>query len=285
MSLYITFQRFGARAWASVAACLVFAASTVAAAPTPPTIKAATLTIGSDLTYPPFAYMQDGKPAGFDVAFMQDLAQRLQLAPEFKDTRFASLVTGARAGHFDVIASTLYITPERQAVLNFIPYVKVGGSLLVQRSSAWRPASERDLCGKRVGSIKGAAWIPKLQALSGDYCASHKLGEIQNLEFDTDAQATQALRSGAIDVEFMDNLVAAEVLKKFPDDYVVTSRELIYPVFAGIAVPPQNRALFDVLDEAFAQMRASGDYAALVQQHGVAGVSDADVQAVVAQAR
>jgi len=267
----------------AAAFALVSAFGSAAAAP--PTIKANTLSIGSDLTYPPFAYMQDGQPAGFDTEFMQNLARRLQLTPEFKDTRFASLVTGARAGHFDVIASTLYITPERQAVLNFIPYVQVGSSLLVLKNSSYRPASEQDLCGKRVGSIKGASWIPKLNALSGDYCARNKLAAIQTREFDTDAQATQALRSGAIDVEFMDNLVAAEVLKKFPDDYVVTSRELIYPVFAGIATPPQNRALFTAMDEAFAQMRASGDYAALVQKYGVGPVSDADVQAVVAQAR
>jgi len=268
---------------AAAFAFVAFASGSAAAAP--PTLKANTLSIGSDLTYPPFAYMQDGKPAGFDVEFMENLAKRLQLTPEFKDTRFASLVTGARAGHFDVIASTLYITPERQAVLNFIPYVQVGSSLLVLKNSSYRPASEQDLCGKRVGSIKGASWIPKLNALSGDYCARNKLAAIQTYEFDTDAQATQALRSGAIDVEFMDNLVAAEVLKKFPDDYVVTSRELIYPVFAGIATPPQNRALFTAMDEAFAQMRASGDYAALVQKYGVVPVSDADVQAVVAQAR
>jgi len=273
-----------ASAMASLTAfvCAFTSGSAVAA---PPTLKADTLSIGSDLTYPPFAYMQDGKPAGFDVEFMENLAKRLQLTPEFKDTRFASLVTGARAGHFDVIASTLYITPERQAVLNFMPYVKVGSSLLVLKSSGYHPASERDLCGKQVGSIKGASWIPKLNALSNDYCAKNKLGAIQTREFDTDAQATQALRSGAIDVEFMDNLVAAEVLKRFPDDYAVTSRELIYPVFAGIATPPQNRALLAAMDEAFAQMRASGDYAALVEKYGVGAVSDADVQAVIAQAR
>jgi len=271
-------------AWACAAVTgLTGASSVVSAAPT--TLKANTLVIGSDLTYPPFAYMQDGQPAGFDVELMKNLARRLNLAAEFKDTRFASLVTGARAKHFDVIASTLYITPERQRVLNFIPYVKVGSSLLVLESSPYRPTRVEELCGKSVASIKGASWIPKLQAVSTDYCAKNKLGAIQTREFDTDAQATQALRSGAIDVQFMDNLVAGEVLKKFPDTYAVTSRELIYPVLAGIALAPQNKSLFAAIDEAFTQMRASGDYVALAEQYGVGAVSDEDVRAVVAQVR
>jgi len=265
------------------AVCMAIASFVASAAP--PTIQPDTLTIGSDLTYPPFAYMQDGKPAGFDVEFMQILSKYLQLPPQFKDTRFANLITGARAGHFDVIASTLYITPERQAVLNFIPYVKVGNALLVSKDSAYRPASEKDLCGKKVGSIKGASWVPKLQALSQNWCAPNQLKPIETREFDTDAQATQALRSGAIDVECMDHLVAAELLKKFPDDYVVTSRELIYPEIAGIAAPRQNKALFQAMHAAFAQMRASGDYAALVQKYGVTPVADADVQQIVEQAR
>src|SRR5690606_20965992 len=79
------------------------------------------LSIGSDLTYPPFVYMNEGTPAGFDVEAMEAIAARLDLDPHFVDTRFAALITGIRAGHFDVIASALYVTEERQRVLSFLP--------------------------------------------------------------------------------------------------------------------------------------------------------------------
>ncbi len=69
------------------------------AAAAPQTVKENTLSVGSDLTYPPFVYMKDGKPAGFDVELMEGVAKQLGLAAEFKDTRFTSLITGARANH------------------------------------------------------------------------------------------------------------------------------------------------------------------------------------------
>ncbi|MBQ0709933.1 MULTISPECIES: ABC transporter substrate-binding protein [unclassified Ochrobactrum] len=251
----------------------------------PLTVKENTLSVGSDLTYPPFVYMKDGKPAGFDVELMKGVAKQLGLAAEFKDTRFTSLITGVRANHFDVIASALYVTPERQKILNFIPYIKAGSSLLVLKGAKFRPSNEKELCGKIVGSMQGASWLPKLKALSENYCAKNNLGAIETREFDTDAQVTQALRSGSVDVEFMDNVVAAELLKKFPDDYAVTSSGLIYPIMVGVATTPQNKELFNAMNDALAEMRKDGSYDALVKAYGMEPVSEDEIKSVVATAQ
>lgn len=272
------------RSFGIVAAALIGLAGPAVAAG-PQTVKENTLSVGSDLTYPPFAYMNEGKPAGFDVEFMQDIAKRLNLTPEFVDTRFASLITGARASHFDVIASALYVTPERQKVLNFIPYIKAGTSILVLKGAEFRPANETELCGKVVASIQGASWLPKLKTVSEGYCAENGLPPIDTREFDTDAQATQAMRAGAVDVEFMDSVVAAELLEKFPDDYEVTSTALIYPILVGIASTPENTELFKVMADAFAEMRKDGAYEALVKSYDMVGLSDDEINAVVDAAR
>lgn len=271
----------------TVAASLLLASATMqpAQAAPLPTIKEGTLSVGSDLTYPPFAYLKDGAPAGFDVEFMQALSKRLELSSEFIDTRFASLITGIRANHFDVVASALYVTPERQKILNFIPYLKAGSSLLVLKDATFRPTGEAELCGKVVGSMQGASWLPKLKKFSDEHCAANGLGAIETREFDTDAQVTQALRSRSIDVEFMDNVVAAELLKKFPNDYEVTSKDLIYPVLIGVAVSPQNKDLYGAVSEAFSKMRQDGSYAALAEAYGMPTVSDADIESVTSTAQ
>src|SRR5690606_24653510 len=54
------------RSFGIVAAALIGLAGPAVAAG-PQTVKENTLSVGSDLTYPPFAYMNEGKPAGFDV--------------------------------------------------------------------------------------------------------------------------------------------------------------------------------------------------------------------------
>ena len=93
------------------------------------------------------------------------------------------------------------------------------------------------------------------------------------------------MRSGSVDVEFMDNVVAAELLKKFPDDYAVTSSALIYPIMVGVATTPQNKELFNAMNDAFAQMRKDGSYDALVKTYGMEPVTDDEIKAVVSTAQ
>ncbi len=118
---------------------LVLQTAANAATQAPPTIAAGTLTIGSDLTYPPYAFMDGETPAGLDPDFMKTLASHLQLKPLFVDTRFANLILGVNAKRIDVIASALYVTPERAKQIDFVPYFKTGGSLLALTGSPPRP--------------------------------------------------------------------------------------------------------------------------------------------------
>ena len=129
---------------------LVLQTAANAATQAPPTIAAGTLTIGSDLTYPPYAFMDGETPAGLDPDFMKTLASHLQLKPLFVDTRFANLILGVNAKRIDVIASALYVTPERAKQIDFVPYFKTGGSLLALTGSGFKPATPEALCGKRV---------------------------------------------------------------------------------------------------------------------------------------
>ena len=153
----VTFRPFK-RAARYVTVAALCAASTWAHAAA--TIKVDSLTIGSDLTYPPYAYLDAGKPAGFDADFSRLLAGKLSLQPVFVDTRFPDLILGMRARRFDTVASALYVTPERAKLIDYVPYLKTGSSLLVLANSAYAPTGPEALCGKRVASIKGASWTP-----------------------------------------------------------------------------------------------------------------------------
>ncbi|WP_017904676.1 transporter substrate-binding domain-containing protein [Pseudomonas asplenii] len=157
------------------------------------TLQADRLSIGSDLTYPPYTYLAQGKPAGFDPEFMSLLGQHLKLIPQFQDTRFANLAMDVNARRFDVVASALYVTPERAARLDFVPDLKSGASLMVRADDSFRPQRPEDLCGKRIGSIKGGSWIPKLLALSKSHCEASGLAPVDSREFPTSPEAAQAL--------------------------------------------------------------------------------------------
>lgn len=241
------------------------------------TLQPEHLSIGSDLTYPPYTYLAQGKPAGFDPEFMTLLGQQLKLTPQFHDTRFANLVMGVNARRFDVVASALYVTPERAAQVDFVPYLKSGASLMVRTDDNFRPQSPEDLCGKRVGSIKGGSWIPKLMALSKSYCQANGQAPIDSREFPTSPEAAQALLAKAVDVQFEDAAVAAITADKLNGRVTLSSQTLIYPVVIGLAVRKGNDALLKQIDQGLAAMKASGDYQTLLNRYNLGEPTPTDV--------
>lgn len=239
------------------------------------TLKPGSLTIGSDLTYPPYNFLKQDQPAGFDVEFIDLISAPLKLKPVVKDTRFASLILGLKSNKFDVIASTLYVTPERAQQVDFLPYMKTGGSLLVTTSSTFQPQKPEDLCGKRVASIKGGAWISRLNKVSTDYCQPKGSGPISVKEFPTSPEAAQALLSGAVDVQYEDAAVAKATLEKTGQRLKITSQQMIYPVVVGLAVNQNNPQLLSDLKTSFAQRVSDGSYRALLQKYNLQ-MPDAD---------
>ncbi|HCN65970.1 MAG TPA: amino acid ABC transporter substrate-binding protein [Pseudomonas sp.] len=248
-------------------ACL---APLVSAAEVKGTLKQGELSIGSDLTYPPYTYLDQKQPAGFDPEFIQLLGQQLGLKPRFLDTRFANLILGVNAQRFDVVASALYVTPERAKQVDFVSYLKTGSSLMVLSGSDFKPQQPQDLCGKRVGSIKGASWVPKLNQVSAEYCLPNGKPAIESREFPTSPEATQALLSRAVDVQMEDPAVAKITVEKLQGKTVISSNELIYPVVIGLAVRKGNQPLLEELTEALAQIKQNGSYGQLLARYNLA---------------
>lgn len=269
-------------AFSRIAATSLLLAATAAsqllnAAPLTGTVEHDTLTIGSDLTYPPYAYLEQKQPAGFDPEFMRLISHQLGTEPRFVDTRFANLVLGVNANRFDVVASALYVTPERARQVDFLGYLKTGSSLMVRSNDSFKPQRPEDLCGKRVGSIKGASWIAKLAKVSADYCAANGRAPIDSREFPTSPEAAQALLSQGVDVQFEDAAVAKIISEKLNGRVGISSPQLIYPVVVGLAVHKGNAPLLNELQSAFTAIKQNGSYATLLARYNLAEPSHQEI--------
>jgi polar amino acid transport system substrate-binding protein len=210
------------------------------------------------------------------------LAANLHLKPQVQDTRFASLILGVNTSKIDVIASTMYVTPERAQQVNFIPYMKTGGSLLVDKSDAFRPRVPEDLCGKSVSSIKGAAWIARFAKVSETVCKSKGLGPILVREFPSSPEATQALLSHAVNAQFEDAAVAKAAAGKSAGRLLISSHSMIYPVVVGLALPKSNPGLQTALNNAFEAIKKNGKYAVLLKKYNVQLPTGADIKNALA---
>ncbi|WP_342648740.1 transporter substrate-binding domain-containing protein [Pseudomonas sp. REB1044] len=145
------------------------------------------------------------------------------------------------------------------------------------------PQRPEDLCGKRIGSIKGGSWIPKLMALSKSHCEANGQSAIDSREFPTSPEAAQALLAKAVDVQFEDAAVAAITADKLKGRVLISSNELIYPVVIGLAVRKGNEALLSELRQGFADMKASGEYQTLLSRYNLAEPSAAEVAQALGQ--
>jgi ABC-type amino acid transport substrate-binding protein len=230
---------------------------------------AGTLSVGSDLTYPPYAYLNGGTPAGFDPDISRALAQQAGLKATFVDTRFEELIAGLESGRFDVIASDLYITDARKQQVDFIPYITTGNSLLVQSSGTYRPHTPADLCGKAVAVIKGGQIVNDLRGEASKSCTAGGLKPIDVREFTSDPEGTQALLSGQVNAQLTDSAVAKAAVDKIGGTLVISSTDLIYPIQAGLAVKKGNTALEKTLTNALHQLQRDGSYSKLLTQYNL----------------
>ncbi|WP_125614910.1 ABC transporter substrate-binding protein [Specibacter cremeus] len=274
-------NRIAALIGAAMAATLALSACGGAApaadagkSPTVTTKTSGILSIGSDLTYPPYDMLTNGKPAGFDVDVMSAISADLGLKPQFADTRFAQIVAGIKADRYDVIASTLYVSAARSKEVDFVPYFQTGNSIVVPKD-ATPLTNAQDLCGKKVSVVTATVIAKLLPTTESEKCKANGKQPITVQEFPTDPEATQALLSGQVDAQMTDAAVAKTVVDKSNGRVKISSDALIYPVAVGLAVKKGNAALQDALTKSIDNLKTSGAYTKLLKQYNLEPVNPA----------
>lgn len=117
------------------------------------------LAVGSDLTFPPFAFRQpDGRIAGFSVDVAWEIAKRLgRPGVDVIETPVANLFPGLNAKRFEFIAAPIVVTAERaQQMLFTEPYMSTGLGVLVPADDPDLKAPE-ELKGKTIAMLRGGA--------------------------------------------------------------------------------------------------------------------------------
>lgn len=242
------------------------------------TKTAGKLTIGVDLTYPPYDTLQDGKPAGFDVEFMNAVGEKLGLGVNYVDTRFAQIVAGIKADRYDAIASTLYVSAPRAKEVDFVPYFQTGNSI-ISRADGDKYVSAADLCGKSVGVVTATVIADIMPKEESDRCKANGKGAITVKEFPTDPEATQALLSNQVDAQMTDGAVAKVAVEKTKGRLELTSTELIYPIAVGIGVKKGDTQMHEAITGAIKEMQADDSYATLLSKYNLEPVDPAVLKA------
>jgi polar amino acid transport system substrate-binding protein len=107
------------------------------------------LRVGTDATFPPMEFTENGKRTGFDVDLVEAIGKKLGKPVEWVDIDFKGLIPGLVSHRFDMAVSAIYITDERKKVVDFTePYYAGGLVAMVKDGSSIKKLS--DLDGKKV---------------------------------------------------------------------------------------------------------------------------------------
>lgn len=234
--------------------------------------------IGSDITFPPFEYLENDKPVGFDVDIANLIFAQSGEKANFVDSRFSNLVTGLEAKKFDLLMSALYITKERLEKVDMVPYYMTTEALIALAGSDYQPKTRNDLCGKTIASQKGSMFPEQLRQMSEESCVSKGKAPITIREFVTSPESVQALLAKAVDAQYDDASVAQSTVEKLKGRIVISSTEPFFPILGGIAVPKGDTDMLNKVKSGLDAIKKSGEYDQLLAKYKLQAPTDEEIK-------
>jgi ABC-type amino acid transport substrate-binding protein len=174
-------------------------------------IKDGTLTVASDIPYPPFEQGDPPDYEGFDIDLINEVATRLDLETEVKDLPFDALLQGQGGGRYDVAIAATTITPAREKKVDFSdPYFNSEQSLMVR--------VDGDI--KSIDDVTSETIIGAQDATTGETYANENT-DADVRPFQESDDANQALANGQVDAVLNDLPTTEAVAEDNPDLEVV----------------------------------------------------------------
>ena len=111
------------------------------------------IVVGGDHENPPFEFLDNGRPTGFNVELMREVAETLGMDVEFRLGPWGKVRKELEEGKIDALAG-MYFSEERSRLVDFsVPHTMVSPALFVRKDSPIRSVEETR--GKEIIVQKG----------------------------------------------------------------------------------------------------------------------------------
>ena len=215
------------------------------------------ITVASNIAYPPFEFSPKGRPKGFDIDLMNEIARRAGFEVRYENVQFDSILRGLDANLFDASISAMSITTEREKQLDFSePYFNADQALLVESNSKIKAID--DLSDATVGVQAGSTGQLKGEDLYDD----GQVGEVR--PYRTIGEAFSDLRADKIDGVIYD-LSAAHKKVTENEGKIRYVESIPTGEQYGIAFP-NDSPLVEPVNQALAEMKEDGTYEELYKK-------------------
>ncbi|MGV9802906.1 ABC transporter substrate-binding protein [Mycobacterium sp. NPDC003449] len=225
----------------------------------------------TDATYRPFETVDPAtkEVVGLDADLVAAIGTALGLEVKLTNVGFDSIVPGLQARKYDAAASGISVTPEREQVVEFVPYMRAGSGLAVQKGNPRGLRMEPlALCGHVIGAPKGTIQaVGQLPAISSQ-CVSAGKPEVSVSQFPSQEAVNLALSSGRIDAAMAATIGLAIQVEGSNGALELAPGTDYDPQPVALAFP-KGSDLVPAVKAAMGQLASSGDLEQIVTKWGM----------------
>lgn len=222
----------------------------------------------SDISGPPLEYYDEANNAvGSDIDLGTEIAARMGVKAEFKNTAFSAIIPALQAKQCDAILSQLFDKPKRREVVDFVDYMYSSQAFLTAQGNPKNVKGLDDISGLKVAMENGTTIQDLVVAQNEKFKAAGK-AEANVIVFPKDTDAIQALQVGQVDV-YGTTLESAAFLFKKAGHIFDIGGDPFSKIQAGIATRKGETEIHDAIQKAFDAMKADGTYKKILTQWGL----------------
>ncbi|AOM41482.1 amino acid ABC transporter substrate-binding protein [Xenorhabdus hominickii] len=213
--------------------------------------------VGTEGTYPPFTYHDaSNKLTGFDVDIAREIAQRLNVKPEFMEVKWDGLIAGLDAKRFDAVINQVGVTPEREAKYSFsIPYTTSQVVLITRNNNS-------DI--KAFADIKEKRSAQSLTSNYGQLATSYGATLVSTDGFN---QAIDLVATGRADATLNDRLSFLDFKKQRPNAPVKIVAQKADASKSAVLLRKGDPELVEAVNKALQEIKNDGTYTRISEKY------------------
>lgn len=227
------------------------------------------IVIGSAINQVPWEfYDENQKPIGVDIDICGTVVKKLGYEVEWVHVDFKNLIPALQAGRFDMVCAGLFITKARAEVVNLLPYIQTGQTILARADFAGEIKGFADLCGYSIGLLQGSPQQNLLKAQS-EQCVAAGKKPIDVRAFESQPVAILALKNKQVDTFTSSDQLTAYYQQR--DDSLKRVVTGLSPVQIGMAFRQDQTGLTAMFAKTLYDMKMSGEYGQILKKWNIQG--------------
>ncbi|MHA7264256.1 amino acid ABC transporter substrate-binding protein [Arthrobacter sp. TMN-37] len=226
--------------------------------------EAGVLTVGTEGTYKPFSFHEEGNGelTGYDVEVITAVGEKLGVDVEFEETQWDAIFAGLEAGRFDAIANQVSITEKRAEKYDFSDPYTVSKGVIVTSADNNDITSFEDLKGKTTAQSRTSNWYEMAKE------SGAKVEAVEGW-----AQSVSLLQQGRVDATINDQLTYLDYQNTAKDDSIKIAAETGDTSESAVAFKKGSTDLVEAVNDALDELRADGTLAEISTKYFDADVS------------